>query len=59
MLVIPEESIKLTWDEHIFVGGTNELHGLLGKYGHIFVGGIARNVFVSTVIERDQNIQQH
>lgn len=49
--------MKLTWDKHIFIWGTDELHGLLGEDRHVLVRGIARDIFIGTVVERDEDIQ--
>lgn len=45
-------------DEDVFVGGADELHGLLGEEGHVFVRGVAGDVLVGRVVEGDEDVEQ-
>lgn len=48
-----------TSNEDIFVGSSDELHGFQGEQGHVFVNRIFGNVFVRTVVQGDQDIQEY
>ena len=50
---------QVEWcDVDILVRSSHKLHRLLGKEGQIFVVGIFVNVFVSRVVERNENIEE-
>lgn len=48
----------LTGYENVLVGCSNKLHRFLSENRHVFVNGIARDVFICTVVECNQDIQQ-
>lgn len=53
------KSWMITSNEDIFVGSSDELHGFQGEQGHVFVNRIFGNVFVRTVVQGDQDIQEY
>lgn len=48
-----------TWDEYILVWGTDELHCLLREDGHVLVRGIAGDVLVGAVVERNEDVEEN
>lgn len=48
-----------TRNENILIWSPNELHGLLCKDSHILIRSVAGNVFIRTVVESDENIQEY
>ena len=46
-------------NEDVFVGGAHEAKGLLGEESHVFVDGIVGDIFISRVIEGDENIEEN
>jgi hypothetical protein len=46
-------------DEDVFVRGADKLHGFRGEERHVFVSGVFGYVFVSGVVEGDEDIEEN
>lgn len=57
-MCLPEGGYVLTWNENILVRCPSELHCFQGKDRHVLVNGIARDIFICTVVECNQDVQQ-
>lgn len=55
---LAESGSILTRDENILVWCPGELHCFQSKNSHVLVSGISGDVFVRTVVECNQDVQQ-
>ena len=47
----------LTGDKDILIGGSNELHRLLGEESHVLINGIVGNIRIGAIVQGDEDIQ--
>lgn len=59
MIFLKSVLVKLTWNENVFIWGTDELHGLLGKDGHVLIGCVTRDILVGTIVECNEDVQKN
>ena len=50
--------IRLTSNEDVLIRRSHKLQCFLRKQSHVFVDGIVGDVFVGTVVKRDEDVQK-